>query len=407
MLTQQHIDTVKATIPLLASAGVAITDHFYRRLFTHHPELKNIFNLSHQHSGAQKVALFDAIAAYAHHIENPAALKSAIERIAQKHTGFNVQPEHYQVVGHHLIETLRELAGEAFTPEVEEAWSEAYGVLADVFIQREAAIYQEHATHKGGWEGLRRFIVQEKRVESSLITSFVLVPEDGQAVLDYQAGQYLSISVQPSHSPYTEIRQYSLSDAPNARSYRISVRREDRGNGAPAGVVSCYLHDEIKEGDVIEAYAPAGDFVFKASSKPLVLISAGVGLTPMQSILESLAQKKTAETDSANGAPIYYLHATESQDTHAFKARTEALKGNLALTTYTWYQRAQNQTSEYRFEGEMTLSDAPNLPLQQAEIYLCGPIRFMKAVYQQLKAHGVDDSQIHYELFGPHQSLEA
>jgi nitric oxide dioxygenase len=407
MLTQQHIDTVKATIPLLASAGVAITDHFYRRLFTHHPELKNIFNLSHQHSGAQKVALFDAIAAYAHHIENPAALKSAIERIAQKHTGFNVQPEHYQVVGHHLIETLRELAGEAFTPEVEEAWSEAYGVLADVFIQREAAIYQEHATHKGGWEGLRRFIVQEKRVESSLITSFVLVPEDGQAVLDYQAGQYLSISVQPSHSPYTEIRQYSLTDAPNACSYRISVRREDRGNGTPAGVVSCYLHDEIKEGDVIEAYAPAGDFVFKASPKPLVLISAGVGLTPMQSILESLAQKKSAETDSANSAPIYYLHATESQDTHAFKARTEALKGNLALTTYTWYQRAQNETSEYQFEGEMTLSDAPNLPLQQAEIYLCGPIGFMKAIYQQLKAHGVDDSQIHYELFGPHQSLEA
>jgi ferredoxin-NADP reductase len=226
-------------------------------------------------------------------------------------------------------------------------------------------------------------------------------------IIGLVAGQYLSISVQPSHSPYTEIRQYSLSDAPNARSYRISVRREDRGHGAPAGVVSCYLHDEIKEGDVIEAYAPAGDFVFKASPKPLVLISAGVGLTPMQSILESLAQKTSAETGSANGTSIYYLHATESQDTHAFKARTEALKGNLALTTYTWYRRAQNETSEYRFEGEMRLSDAPNLPLQQAEIYLCGPIGFMKAVYQQLKAHGVDDSQIHYELFGPHQSLEA
>ncbi|VEA69554.1 Nitric oxide dioxygenase [Serratia rubidaea] len=102
MLDQQTIATVKSTIPLLAATGPKLTAHFYDRMFTHNPELKDIFNMSNQRNGDQRQALFDAICAYAGNLENLAALLPAVERIAQKHTSFNIQPEQYQIVGTHL-----------------------------------------------------------------------------------------------------------------------------------------------------------------------------------------------------------------------------------------------------------------------------------------------------------------
>ncbi|MFC6669372.1 globin domain-containing protein [Marinobacterium aestuariivivens] len=122
MLAPHHIAIVQSTLPLLESAGSALTEHFYARMFRENPELKEVFNLSHQHSGQQPVALFNAIFAYARYIDNPGVLAQAVERIAQKHTGFLIRPEQYDIVGHHLLETLRELAPDAATPEVLEAW---------------------------------------------------------------------------------------------------------------------------------------------------------------------------------------------------------------------------------------------------------------------------------------------
>lgn len=107
------------------------------------------------------MALFEAIAAYAKNIENLAALTAAVERIAHKHTSFNIQPEHYQIVGHHLIETLRELAPDAFTQEVEEAWTAAYLFLAKVFIDREGELYLQRKQAVGGWANAREFVVAE------------------------------------------------------------------------------------------------------------------------------------------------------------------------------------------------------------------------------------------------------
>ena len=134
MLTKQHIDIVKSTSTIIEQGGSAITEHFYARMFRENPELKHIFNMSNQHTGRQKVALFEAILAYAKNIDNLSALKAAVERIANKHTSFHIQAAHYDIVGHHLIETFRELLGADFTPNIEDAWTTAYGVLADIFI---------------------------------------------------------------------------------------------------------------------------------------------------------------------------------------------------------------------------------------------------------------------------------
>lgn len=188
MLDAQTIATVKATIPLLVETGPKLTAHFYDRMFAHNPELKEIFNMSNQRNGDQREALFNAIAAYASNIDNLPALLPAVEKIAQKHTSFQIKPEQYNIVGSHLLATLDEM----FSPggEVLDARGKAYGVLANVFIGREAEIYQQNASKTGGWEGTRAFRIVKKTPRSQLITSFELEPVDGQPVADYQPGQY-------------------------------------------------------------------------------------------------------------------------------------------------------------------------------------------------------------------------
>ena len=396
MLSQQHIDTVKATIPLLASAGTAITEHFYKRMFLHNPELKHVFNMTHQKTGGQPAALFNAIAAYATHIDNLEVLTSAVMRIAHKHTSFNIQPNQYDIVGHHLIETLRELAPEAFTKDVEEAWVAAYGQLAGIFIQVEGDLYAERAAQLGGWKDFRRFRVTSKTPESDLVTSFVFEPTDGGPVIDYLPGQYLGIKLHPKGSEYEERRQYSLSTAPNNQTYRISVKRE--GIDDRSGVISNYLHDHLNVGDEIEAMPPAGDFFLKDNKTPVVLISGGVGLTPMQAMLNTLAKQQYSH-------PVSYLHACAHQGQHSFKDHVNSLKDQLNLSVHTWYEQA-NREEEGVLNGMMQLEAIKDsLPLTNGEFYLCGPVGFMMFVKQQLLTLGVEADRIHYELFGPHQEV--
>ncbi len=206
MLDAQTIATVKATIPLLVETGPKLTAHFYDRMFTHNPELKEIFNMSNQRNGDQREALFNAIAAYASNIENLPALLPAVEKIAQKHTSFQIKPEQYNIVGEHLLATLDEM----FSQQMLDAWGKAYGVLANVFINREAEIYNENASKAGGWEGTRDFRIVAKTPRSALITSFELEPVDGGAVGRIPSG---AISRRLAEAgkvyPHQEIRQYS------------------------------------------------------------------------------------------------------------------------------------------------------------------------------------------------------
>ncbi|MCJ2378206.1 NO-inducible flavohemoprotein [Vibrio sp. ZSDZ34] len=399
MLNNQHIDVIKSTIPLLESAGPALTEHFYKRMFTHNPELKDIFNMTHQKTGRQSVALFEAIAAYAKHIENLAALSSAVERIAHKHTSFNIQAEHYQIVGMHLIETLRELAPDAFTQEVEEAWTEAYLFLAQIFINREDELYTLREQAIGGWKGARPFVVVSKTAESEAVTSFVLKPKDGGKVVAFVPGQYIGVKVKPTLSENIEIRQYSLSDSPNGETYRISVKKDSADNGH-AGLVSHYLHQEVFVGDTIEVMPPAGDFFYVEKQAPVVLISAGVGCTPMQGMLNHLSETNKPQA-------VTYLHACDNANQHSFVEETQSLLTRNDWNQHVWYREGEDQQCEVTGHvGMMTLNSLANeLPLQTGNFYICGPIGFMKSIVEQLTSLGVMTERIHYEVFGPHASL--
>ncbi|AIN13912.1 bifunctional nitric oxide dioxygenase/dihydropteridine reductase 2 [Yersinia pseudotuberculosis] len=396
MLDTQTIAIVKSTIPLLAATGPKLTAHFYERMFKHHPELKNIFNMSNQSSGDQREALFNAICAYATNIENLAALLPTVERIAQKHTSLNIQPEHYPIVGEHLIATLDEL----FSPgqAVLDAWAKAYGVLADVFIQRESQIYQQSETETGGWRTLRRFRIIKKEQQSEVICSFVLAPEDGGQVLHYKPGQYLGIYIEHESLEFQEIRQYSLTTAPNGKTYRIAVKREEQGT------VSNLLHRELNEGDTVRIAPPRGDFFLDVSpDTPVVLISAGVGQTPMLSMLNTLYSQQHA-------APVHWLHAAENGRVHAFADEVSAIAAKMPnLSRHVWYREPDLQDKhgeDYHSQGLMDLSSYQWLADDpKRHYYFCGPLPFMQFIGRQLLAQGIAPEQIHYECFGPHKVI--
>ncbi|MEX3021498.1 NO-inducible flavohemoprotein [Kluyvera sp. STS39-E] len=396
MLDAQTIATVKATIPLLVETGPKLTAHFYDRMFAHNPELKEIFNMSNQRNGDQREALFNAIAAYASNIENLAALLPAVEKIAQKHTSFQIKPEQYDIVGGHLLATLDEM----FSPgqEVLDAWGKAYGVLAGVFINREAEIYQESASKNGGWEGTRPFRLVGKTPRSALITSFEFAPVDGGTVADYLPGQYLAVWLKPEDFEFQEIRQYSLTRKADGKGYRIAVKREDGGQ------VSSWLHNHASVGDVVHLAAPAGDFFMSVEkTTPVTLLSAGVGQTPMLAMLDTLAK-------SQHNAQVNWFHAAENGEVHAFADEVKALGASLPhFSAHTWYrQPTDSDRSAVRFdsEGAMDLSpmaDAIGSPAMQ--FYLCGPVGFMQFAAKQLVELGVSQENIHYECFGPHKVL--
>lgn len=396
MLDAQTIATVKATIPLLVETGPKLTAHFYDRMFTHNPELKEIFNMSNQRNGDQREALFNAIAAYASNIENLPALLPAVEKIAQKHTSFQIKPEQYNIVGAHLLATLDEM----FSPgqEVLDAWGKAYGVLAGVFINREAEIYQQNANKTGGWEGTRSFRIVAKTPRSALITSFEFEPVDGGAVADYQPGQYLAVWLKPEGFPHQEIRQYSLTRKADGKGYRIAVKREDGGQ------VSSWLHNSANVGDVVHLAAPAGDFFMSVENNtPVTLISAGVGQTPMLAMLDTLAK-------SSHTAQVNWFHAAENGDVHAFADEVKTLGSSLPrFTAHTWYRQpteADRQAAAFDSEGLMDLSAMEGAFSDPAmQFYLCGPVGFMQFAAKQLVELGVKQESIHYECFGPHKVL--
>ncbi|HCJ99441.1 MAG TPA: NO-inducible flavohemoprotein [Serratia grimesii] len=396
MLDSKTIATVKSTIPLLAATGPKLTAHFYDRMFEHNPELKDVFNMNNQRNGDQRQALFDAICAYASNIENLAALLPAVERIANKHTSLNIQPDQYHIVGGHLLATLDEM----FSPgqEVLDAWGKAYGVLANVFIQREDQIYQASAAADGGWRDLRAFRIVKKQPQSDVICSFVLAPVDGGRVIDFKPGQYLAVYIKHDSMENQEIRQYSLTTSPNGEYYRIAVKREDQGK------VSNFLHQQAKEGDVIYIAPPHGDFFLDAQPEtPVALISAGVGQTPMLGMLNTLH-------DNQHPADIHWLHAAENGSVHAFADEVADIAQRMPnLRRHVWYNQPGADDVEgrdYQSRGLMNLSALrETLSTPQMHYYFCGPVPFMQYVAKQLLEMGVDADRIHYECFGPHKVM--
>ena len=393
MLSSDHRAIVTATVPLLEQGGEALTRHFYQILFRDYPEVIPFFNEANQQGGVQQRALANAVLAYARNIERLEALGPLVSTIINKHVSLQIQSSHYPLVGASLLRAIREVLGEEIaTDAVIEAWGAAYGQLAAILSGAEQSIYELQNSVAGGWNGLRSFRVESKRVESSEITSFVLAPVNGDAVMEFMPGQYIGLRVVVNGVEAR--RQYSLSAASNGRTYRISVKREPRGK------VSGFLHDHVSEGDVLELFPPAGAFVLAESEKPLVLISGGVGITPTLAMLETALK---------TGREILFIHAARNGDVHAFREHIDTLVGqNPQLRRFYCYGEVDEIGPEIDASGYLhtELLDKWLPESRDIDAYFLGPLPFMQAVKHSLVELGVPGKQMHYEFFGPSITLQ-
>ncbi|MFV8271497.1 NO-inducible flavohemoprotein [Flavobacterium sp. GT2N3] len=388
-------ELIKATVPILRTNGNDLISYFYQRMLSNNPELKNLFNMANQASGKQQNALSGAVLAYAENIENPSVLINTLKSIGNKHVSLNIQPEQYDIVGNHLIGSIKEVLGDLATVELIEAWTCAYNELAQIMISIEAKMYQKTINKKGGWKGWRTFIISKIVKESEEINSFYLKPEDNKEIADFYPGQFISVSTFISELGHKQPRQYSLSSYSNNEYYRISVKKEISQNTSPDGIVSNALHNK-KEGDSIEVSAPSGVFFADPDAKnPLVLVSGGVGLTPMISMVET-------NKNSLQKNQTVWIHSCRNENVHAFKDTIEELNNeNEWLTSFVFYETLPESATN-AIEGRIDLHQIKEeILIKDAKYYICGPAIFIKVQYQSLVALGVNRENILYEEFGP------
>jgi nitric oxide dioxygenase len=393
VLSKESAAVVAATAGVVAAHAEQITTVFYPDMLGAHPELLSVFNLGNQATGEQRQALAASVVAYAVQLIDPDApsFQPILERIAHKHVSLGIRPEQYTIVGHHLLKAVGTVLGEAVTPPIAQAWDEVYWLFATQLIAEEARLYSRAGVDPAQpWENYR---VAERIDEALDVVSLVLRPVDGGPVPAHRPGQYVSVAVDLPDGT-RQPRQYTLSTSPRPDTLQITVRRVRGLDGAPDGRVSTFLCTSVAVGDVLELTRPCGDAVLPDSSRPLVLISAGVGITPVAAILE----------DVAAGTPqrrVLLAHADRSVQHHALRAAVAASVGRLDdVSQLTWYEEAgADPTGPAVRTG---LLDVGELPISaQAQVFMCGPLPFMRGVRRDLIERGVDPANIAYEIFGP------
>lgn len=387
MISEASRPYIDASVPVLREHGLAITKLFYANMLGAHPELTRIFNMGNQASGAQQQSLASAVFAYAANIGTPEALGPVVNRIVHKHVSIGIRAEHYPIVGQYLLEAIAATLGDAATPALLDAWKEAYTSLAKLLIAAEAELYSTAGIEPGETRPMR---VLETVRESANVMSIRFEPADGNPLPNFQPGQYVSVAVELPEER-RQLRQYSLSDKPGIGSFRISVKRED---GTPAGEISHWLHANVQPGNVLQVSHPFGEFTPDTEGGgPIVLLSAGVGITPMVSTLKRIAEVNPQRT-------VVFAHAARDPDHHALRADVAMLKSAMPnLCVVNFYEDADGTADA--IVGRMDIDRLPTWPLEEAEVYLCGPHKFMQTQWLDLINAGVPIARLHREVFGP------
>ncbi|MFG1677123.1 globin domain-containing protein [Micromonospora sp. NPDC049282] len=400
MLSESSAAVVSATIPAVRAHGEAITGRFYQRMFDAHPDLLDLFNRGNQATGQQKAALAAAVVAYAGHLTGDTAGGPSwgpiLDRIAHKHASLGITATQYPIVGRHLLAAVAEVLGDAVTPPVAAAWDEVYWLLACELIAREARLYAGAGVPEGGpvWRDWR---VTGRVRETVDVVSLTLAPADGGAPPDFAPGRYVSVAVDLGQGRGQQIRQYSLSGRPGADEWRITVKRVRGEAGAPDGLVSGHLHDRVAVGDTLRLSPPFGEVDAAGDGGSLLLVSAGIGLTPAMAALAHLA-------DRDPGREVTLAHADRAVSTHALRHELPALQERLPnLAVHLWYEDAAGaEPSPLKAHVSPGLVDPDRIPVTAGTVaHLCGPIAFMNLVRGNLLRRGVPAGRIAYEVFGP------
>lgn len=391
LLSSRSGAVVQATAAVVAGNAEKITACFYPRMFDEHPELLRVFNQGNQATGEQSKALAASIVAYAVHLIDPDApsFDHVMTRIAHKHISLGIRPDQYTIVGHHLLAAVGEVLGDAVTPEIASAWDEVYWLFATQLIAEESRLYQQAGVDPA--RPLRPYRVVRRIEETLDVVSLVIEPADGAPLPDISPGQYVSVFVDLPDGN-RQPRQYTVSSTALGTRLQITISRVRGANGAPDGVVSSFLHDHVAIGDLLDVSAPAGDFVVQASDGPLLLASAGAGITTVLPIVELIARTQPQRK-------VIVAHADRTAQDHALRDTVLHVGRQIDdFSAYTWYDTV-DATDHRSQQGLMDLSEVPLG--DDIQVFTCGPLPFMRHVRSGLLARGVPASRIRYEVFGP------
>ncbi|MFH8252527.1 globin domain-containing protein [Microbacterium sp. B2969] len=384
---------VAATAGVVAAHAEEITKVFYPAMFAAHPELLNVFNRANQAIGEQPKALAASVVAFAVQLIDPNApdFTPVMERIAHKHVSLGIQARSYLIVGHHLLDAVGTVLGDAVTPEVRAAWDEVYWLFATALIAEEARLYALGGTDpEQPW---RKYRVVERIDESEDVISLLLAPVSGETP-SHHTGQYVAIAVDLPDGT-RQPRQYTISSGRRGDSLRVTVKRVRGVDGTPEGQVSTWLHENAQPGTVLDVSQPAGDVVLDESDQPLVLVSAGIGITPIAAILEDLSRRQPDRT-------VRLFHADRAHDTHAlYESLRRQVLAMPDAKAQNWYETDAESapTLHPALSGFMDLTEV-ELP-DDATVFMCGPLPFMQAARSTLISRGVPSERINYEVFGP------
>ena len=391
-LTAEQAEIVRQTLPAVGANIGDITPNFYRRMFTAHPELlADTFNRGNQKQGAQQKALAASVATFAATLIDPdaPAPEELLARIGHKHVSVGIVEEQYPIVHKHLFDAIEEvLTPEVFQGAVREAWDAVYLEMQRVLVEFEKAEYAERGVEPG--DVFRATEVVSREDLSDDIVVFGVRGKDGD-LPGFTPGQYISVR-QTMADGARQLRQYSLVGVPGDGELKFAVRRvhADDVAGLPAGEVSNKLCDDVRVNDDLEISLPAGDLVLDTDSDgPVVLVSAGIGATPMVGMLNYLAANDSQRQ-------VLSVHADRAEGVDVLgPERTAAVSALSNGTEKTWY--------EPKF---MDLSDNGGVELpEDAQYYICGGNGFLQHVRDQLAERGVERSRIHFELFSPNDWL--
>jgi nitric oxide dioxygenase len=391
LLSERSAAVVAATAGVVAAHAEQITARFYPRMFAEHPELLRVFNQGNQATGEQSRALAASVVAYAVHLIDPEAppFDRVLERIAYKHISLGIRPEQYTIVGYHLLGAVGEVLGDAVTPAIADAWNEVYWLFATQLVAEEARLYQQAGVDPA--RPLRPYRVVRKIEETQDVISLILEPADEAGLPEISPGQYVSVFVDLPNGQ-RQPRQYTVSSTALGNRLQITVRRVRGADGAPDGQVSTYLHDHITVGETLEVSAPAGDFVVQSSDGPLLLASAGAGITTVLPIVEHIARTQPHRT-------VIIAHADRTAQDHALRDTVLHVGRQLDnFTAYTWYETV-GPDDHRSHQGFMDLTEIP-LPAN-IQVFTCGPLPFMRHIRSTLLDRGVSADSIRYEVFGP------
>lgn len=440
MITDESLRIVKATAPLVKENAVAITSTFYPKLLGRNPELYNYFNETNQkkstqadssgiplsaqcpgfalarnkdnedekiNGNTQTKALADAIIAYAMNIENLGNLSGLVSRMCHKHAALGIEPQHYQLVHDNLMEAIGEVLGDAVTPSVAAAWSEAVMALADICISTESDLYQQAA--KLQWKGTREFVVSKVIPEAADIVSLRLEARDGKGTCPFLPGQYITVFEKPPGKKYFAPRHYTVTSQPGDAYYQITVKHV-QGEDGHTGAMSTYLHDK-SVGDTVllgPVFGPCPLHEFASQDRTAVFVSAGVGIT---TTVAMLPQAKTLYKD------VVVFHADTSPETMAFRDHLQdALVGDHdAGSAALDLSFSDNDAPRVPFQSEGKLDTAKivdklknmNVSFPDgAEFFICAGSTTTPLVYKGLGACGVTPERLHMEYFGPFVTVE-